>query len=69
MLSHGSADFFATIPNASAIDDDFKNLPWLKSETFLGNENWPRQVFSLGVSTEFNSYSAIRASHQSKRPD
>jgi len=32
-------DIFATIPPALAIDDDFKNLPWLKSRTFLASSN------------------------------
>ncbi|MCY2997916.1 MAG: hypothetical protein NT168_07380, partial [Planctomycetota bacterium] len=38
-FSSGSWKFFVILPRALAIDDDFKNLPWLKSRTFLASAN------------------------------
>ena len=38
-FSSGTWKIFVILPRALAIDDDFKNLPWLKSRTFLASSN------------------------------
>ena len=38
-FSSGTWKIFVILPRALAIDDDFKNLPWLKSRTFLASAN------------------------------
>jgi hypothetical protein len=38
-FSSGSWKIFVILTRALAIDDDFKNLPWLKSRTFLAIAN------------------------------
>ena len=38
-FSSGTVEYFAILPRALAIDDDFTNLPWLKSRTFLARSN------------------------------
>ena len=38
-FSSGTWKIFVILPRAFAIDDDFKNLPWLKSRTFLASAN------------------------------
>ena len=38
-FSSGTWKIFVILPRALAIDDDFKNLPWLKFRTFLASAN------------------------------
>ncbi len=38
-FSSGTWKIFVILPRALTIDDDFKNLPWLKSRTFLASAN------------------------------
>ena len=38
-FSSGTWKIFVILPRALAIDDDFKNLPWLKSRTFLASSH------------------------------
>ena len=38
-FSSGTWKIFVILPRALAIDDDFKNLRWLKSRTFLASSN------------------------------
>jgi hypothetical protein len=38
-FSSGTWKIFVILPRALAIDDDFKNRPWLKFRTFLASAN------------------------------
>jgi hypothetical protein len=38
-FSSGTVEFFAILPRALAIGNDFEDLPWLKSRTFLASSN------------------------------
>jgi hypothetical protein len=46
-FSSGTWKIFVILPRALAIDDDFKNLPWLKFRIFLASDPWLGRITAI----------------------